>query len=470
MIDNRTQRLDLPLPDIDNYLEDDVTRLKEALTTIDQSVATISEEGKLSEEQIPGHVALLDTSNKLPAGNLPMSAVQTDADGKIPASVVPVGELGLASDEELQLVQQAVQAADEKAQRALENGSDAVLDIKWLTTRSPMRTGYTPGDGQILQRALYPDAVAAIQAGLVPVCSDADWLDDPLKRGCFTLGDGATTFRVPDYNGKSAGSVGRIFLGGDGLNSAGTNGLIQGDAIRNIAGIIESAGSGLNRSYGIGFESVSGSFYKLSQNGFDLGPIASTQIRQVGLGSVGFDASRVVPTAADNHPVNVTGCWAVKLFGAVQNAGSADAAALATAVASLASRITTLEQATTIVNSAGQAASLGFVRETVSAGLPANLAINTRYSLTNPFGVATPVRCTLYLYVNSKWSEVDSSMAAIATGYGAKAFYVPGEGVVIQTGRNGLMSASTDTLSGHANTTSTVTSAPAVVHIERMAV
>lgn len=39
MIDNRTQRLDLPLPDIDNYLELDVERLKEALTTLDAVVA-----------------------------------------------------------------------------------------------------------------------------------------------------------------------------------------------------------------------------------------------------------------------------------------------------------------------------------------------------------------------------------------------------------------------------------------------
>ena len=41
-----------------------------------------------------------------------------------------------------------------------------------------------------------------------------------------------------------------------------------------------------------------------------------------------FDASKVVPTAADNHPVNVTGCWAVKLFGAEVNPGLVNVTAL----------------------------------------------------------------------------------------------------------------------------------------------
>lgn len=60
MIDNKTQRLALPLPNVDNYLEDDVTRLSEALQILDAKVATVGDDGKIPVAQIPA-VALTDT-------------------------------------------------------------------------------------------------------------------------------------------------------------------------------------------------------------------------------------------------------------------------------------------------------------------------------------------------------------------------------------------------------------------------
>lgn len=60
MIDNKTQRLALPLPNVDNYLEDDVARLADALTILDEKVATVGSDGKIPVEQIPA-VALTDT-------------------------------------------------------------------------------------------------------------------------------------------------------------------------------------------------------------------------------------------------------------------------------------------------------------------------------------------------------------------------------------------------------------------------
>lgn len=342
---------------------------------------------------------------------------------------------------------------------ALSESVEPVLAPKWMRKRSSVWTGYAPEDGQLLSRTLYPDAWAAIQAGAVPVCTDAEWLADPAKRGCFTPGDGSTTFRVPDTNGVQPGSYGPVYPSG-GSSDGGT---ILQDRIQNITG--DSGISVNTQTVSSAGEAGTGAL-RLTPTSFNMSfPTGNTAGK-----TLSIDASRVARTGDTTRPITVEGCWAVRLFGAVQNTGSADAAALATAVAGLTSRITTLEQATTLVSAAGQAAALGFVRETVSATLPANLSINTRYSITNPFGATVPVKCTLYLYVNGKWSEVDGSMAALSTGYGAGAFYVPGEGVVIQTGRIGLMSVSTDTLSGHANTTATITSAPAVVHLERMPV
>lgn len=60
MIDNRTPRLGLLLPDADNYLEDDVVRLSESMTILDGKVATVGADGKIPVEQIPA-VALTDT-------------------------------------------------------------------------------------------------------------------------------------------------------------------------------------------------------------------------------------------------------------------------------------------------------------------------------------------------------------------------------------------------------------------------
>lgn len=60
MIDNKTERLELPLPNIDNYLEQDVDRLAEALTILDRKVATVGDDGKVPVAQLPA-VAITDT-------------------------------------------------------------------------------------------------------------------------------------------------------------------------------------------------------------------------------------------------------------------------------------------------------------------------------------------------------------------------------------------------------------------------
>lgn len=51
--DNRTSRLDLPLPYQENRIADDVDRIVEALETIDASVATLDNTGKVPDTQLP---------------------------------------------------------------------------------------------------------------------------------------------------------------------------------------------------------------------------------------------------------------------------------------------------------------------------------------------------------------------------------------------------------------------------------
>lgn len=215
-------------------------------------------------------------------------------------------------------------------------GGDAVLDAKWLSKRSPMRSGYTAGDGQTLPRSVYPEAVAAIQAGLVPVCTDAEWLADPAKRGCFTLGDGSSTFRVPDYNGMQPGSYGPVYLGGSG----GSGGVILQDRIQNITGTIDF-GAGVGTAGPIAKDARATGALKVGAN-------RASRPSPVSAGDTGaileFDASLSARTGDTTRPITVEGCWGVKLFGVVQNSGSADAAAIATTIADLVTRLSVLEQ------------------------------------------------------------------------------------------------------------------------------
>ncbi|WP_236208313.1 hypothetical protein [Pseudomonas tohonis] len=237
--------------------------------------------------------------------------------------------------------------------------------VMWWSLRSSIPAGWAPADGQLLSRALYPDVWVTVSEGKVPKTTEALWSSDPSQRGMFTEGDGSTTFRMPDYNGKAAGSLGALFMRGDGALSSGASGSIQGDAIRNITGagakIIGSAPTGA-----FGFESIGS-----SPTGTSSGTLLS------------FDASRVVPTASENRPLNVTGCWIVRMGGGIANPGSIDAAALSTTYATLVTRVEALEARPRTLGE-GQA----------WQDLKASRATNTTY--TNTTGRSIAVSVALY--------------------------------------------------------------------------
>ncbi|MGL5012787.1 MAG: hypothetical protein ACRC6V_00640 [Bacteroidales bacterium] len=340
-----------------------------------------------------------------------------------------------------------------------------VLSVAWVQLRTSMWLGHVASDGQLLKRADYPDAWEAIEAGKVPVVSDNDWNTSPSKRGCFTAGDGSTTFRVPDYNGKSDNSLGAMFQRGDGLNSAGVAGEIQGDAIRNIKGRFGVNGG--TSSYGLDFTAAStdsGPFLPADQQHSRSIPTnGASWVGSYNRGTMWFDASRTVPTADDNHPVNVTGCWAIKLFGAVQNAGEIDAATLATQLAEAQSKIAILEQrkSTCLVNATGT----GAPHETVVSELPVNILHNNRYVLPNPFGINTPVICWAEIFHNNRWAK--TGFVYSNGGYGVISHYIQGEGVIIQTGGIALSSAAGETGSGHGSI-DVVYSAPCRVFVRKL--
>lgn len=97
----------------------------------------------------------------------------------------------------------------------------------WGGVRTYIPKHNLPPDGQILNRADYPKLWELLSAGGLPMITDSAWLATPTKRTSFSSGNGATTFRMPDYNGKSENAIGSVTLRGDGASSAGESGVIQ---------------------------------------------------------------------------------------------------------------------------------------------------------------------------------------------------------------------------------------------------
>lgn len=200
----------------------------------------------------------------------------------------------------------------------------------WPGSRASIPAGYVPGDGQTLTRALYPDAWTAINAGNMPTATDAAWNSTPAERGKYTAGNGSTTFRVPDYNGKFAGSFGALFLRGDGALSAGTTGAIQRDALQgHWHEIRRASGSATIRLAATSGAGSSSTFDDSNLNNAD---------RYIAKDIVSDGVNGTPRVDAETRPLNVTGCWIIKLYGAVVNTGSVNIDNLADRIAALEAR------------------------------------------------------------------------------------------------------------------------------------
>ena len=246
----------------------------------------------------------------------------------------------------------------------------------WCPNRAAIPAGYAPADGQTLSRSLYPDAWAGIAAGNVPVATDTAWLATPTERGKFTAGDGSTTFRLPDYNGKSAGSLGALFMRGDGALSAGTDGEIQPDAFQ---GHWHRYGNGGGAGTQFTTQNPTGALASQDSRAFAYDPLS--------------DGVHGSPrTAAETRSLNATGCWVIRLFGAVVNPGAADAAQLATEVSKLGSDKVPF---TAFLGANQSLASSGYQKQPggliLQWGVLATPGVNTTMPVTFP--VSFPAAC-----------------------------------------------------------------------------
>lgn len=286
------------------------------------------------EKGAAGGFAPLDAAAKVPVANLPVGTAggvaPLDASGKVPAVNLPAAEDSIPLSQKGQPGGVATLDTGGKVPAGqlppIPTGPPAG-SVAWWPLRSSIPAGQIPADGQTISRATFPDLTAMVAAGTLPVVSEADWQADPLKRGSYTQGDGSTTIRVPDLNGKSAGAVGAVFLRGDGALSAGSGGLIQRDAFQGHH----------HQSIRLNQRAASGSAIYTPDSaatGF-----IGTDIVGDASGDGVSGAPRIAP---ETRPLNVSGVWTVQAFGAVTNPGSADAAQLASDYAALNAAFQTL--------------------------------------------------------------------------------------------------------------------------------
>lgn len=176
-----------------------------------------------------------------------------------------------------------------------------------------------PQDGQLLNRADYPELWAFAQM-LTPI-TDAAWLADARKRGSYSLGDGTTTFRVPDWNGVQASSIPGVFFRG----GAGTDDMtLAWNGAPNIKGTFTPIYPGTSH---IPVEDYGGAFTNIAieTNGYFApnSPRENVSFRR----GLQFDASMAASAYGRNNtnevaPNKVSGVWVVRAKGSFQSAST----------------------------------------------------------------------------------------------------------------------------------------------------
>lgn len=194
-----------------------------------------------------------------------------------------------------------------------------VGDFHLRDSRAYIQPYEVVADGQLLNRADWPELWAYAQM-LSPI-ADADWLADAQKRGKYSLGNGTTTFRVPDRNGVQTGSIKELFGRGDGGTSS-NDGTIYEAAAPNIGG--SAAGVSQGTYAQIFGTAVRGAFYTNN----DLYPQGAGETIPAGTGAtpgrlntLNFNASYSNAVygrygVSDNIlPRNFIGVWVIRASG-----------------------------------------------------------------------------------------------------------------------------------------------------------
>ncbi|NBF03757.1 hypothetical protein GV819_15800 [Pseudomonas sp. Fl5BN2] len=186
--------------------------------------------------------------------------------------------------------------------------------------------GFALDDGQELERALYPDFVKALDSGALPWTTEADWQANPYRRACFVPESSPGKFRMRDLNGTSVGSIGAVFLRGH-RGGPGDNGVFR-DQMQDFRITMSNGGAG-----GSVIASRSSAAYEANGNTMTYENLFSKVAGTAGIPRFG----------QETYPTHATGAWMTRLYGKIGPLGAAEASSLATAYASMASRLGVVE-------------------------------------------------------------------------------------------------------------------------------
>lgn len=301
--------------------------------------------------------------------------------------------------------------------------------VIWDISEATLPSGYIPRSGQLVTRALWPQLWALVSATAL---TDANWIANPLSRGKFSSGDGSTTFRMPDLNGKySDGLTPAAFLRGYGFRSAGEAGLMQVDQFQghkmrtvdaSATANVWSGGAPANTQFtadatqtnGLGSHAGTGNYYSTHTGAFVADGTNGTP--RVGLETRPFSSSVI---------------WCCVGGTTAVNPGTVDITATAAQVAAQASRIQNLEANNMLILYPGGSAEAAPV-----------IGANTRISVPNPYpGQPILVVPEIYLASASAWGSPgwDGNAGSGSIAYGIRAGQVmPNDFIIIQTGLSGV--------------------------------
>lgn len=148
--------------------------------------------------------------------------------------------------------------------------------VGWYAGPEPPE-GYLYCDGSAIGRETYKELFEAVGT-------------------LYGAGDGAETFNLPDARG--------VFFRGDGGENNAAMGTRQGDAIRNITGSVKKNSGDLPLMAAQATEiTQTGALYIKSWRSIGNAMTGGTKYNMIS--SIDFDASKFVPTAPENRPINM---------------------------------------------------------------------------------------------------------------------------------------------------------------------
>jgi len=300
--------------------------------------------------------------------------------------------------------------------------------VIWDISEATLPAGYIPRSGQLVTRAMWPQLWALVSATAL---TDANWIANPLSRGKFSSGDGSTTFRMPDLNGKySDGLTPAAFLRGYGFRSAGEAGLMQVDnfqgfRMRTAVNGGTANAANLNPYFG-------GDTATMGQLAGANGVAAGYSTYATGFVTDGTNGTPRI--GLETRPFSSSVIWCCIGGTTAVNPGTVDIAATAAQVAAQASQIQNLQanaQSTIVYPNGGTAAT------------PALAQVNSRYLVANPYP-GFFVACYVQIQISGNWGNPEFVGTGTGSSIGVRANLF-GANIVVQTGTGFIGTSSNQT-------------------------